>query len=99
MVVVADNTDILVLLFHAAHKIYLQTKERVVDIQATELAIGGDMTKSLLFAHAISGHDITTSKPFGSGKTKPFKELKTSADLRRTMVYIWRQACIKGVNR
>ena len=72
VVVVADDTDILVLLQHhfnpaSDKKIYLQTSTKLLDISVLQNAFQTALSRSLLFIHALSGCD-TTSRPFGVGK-------------------------------
>ena len=76
VVVIADDTDILVLFVyhaHSLHQIYMETKHAIT-IDAAQQALG-DVYRSLLFVHAMTGCD-TTSAMFGVGKTKAFNVLQ-----------------------
>ena len=89
-VVVADDTDILVLLCSSAtntsHPIHLQpshriktkigVKKRMWHIQHTMKSLGS-LSELLPVIHAISGCD-TTSRPFGLGKRSVFQKFKKS---------------------
>ena len=80
--VIADDTDILVLLlYHVENNmdILLKTKTELIDIRAMQRAIGDDLRMLLPFSHAASGCD-TTSSLFGVGKIKAFKILQKSPD-------------------
>jgi hypothetical protein len=84
--VVADDTDVLVLLVHhfkhnMADIYMLSTCKsgkdqtcKLVSIRSVHLQIGELAVKQLLVVHALSGCD-TTSAPFGQGKHKAFKKL------------------------
>lgn len=92
---VADDTDILILLIHyktsnTTHNIWLQSTARknskkpskcwnITDI--TEL-LGDNVSKYLLFAHALLGCD-TTSRVFGIGKQKAINRLKEDENFRK----------------
>ena len=83
VVVVADDTDILLLLLHhtsVTHKVYLETNQNTVDIAVAQQALGDGVCKRLLFLHAFTGCD-TTSAMFGVGKTKALKVLQSSHEL------------------
>ena len=72
VVVVADDTDILMLLQHhfqpTVHEnIYLQTSTKMIDIGILQKSLEPSLSQSLLFIHALSGCD-TTSRPYGIGK-------------------------------
>ena len=78
VVVIADDTDILVLLVyyaHSSHQFYMETKQHTIDIDAAQQAPGIDVCRSLLFVNAMTGCD-TTSAMFGVGKTKAFNVLQ-----------------------
>ena len=82
VVVIADDTDILVLFVyhaHSLHQIYMETKQHAITIDAAQQALCGDVYRSLLFVHAMAGCD-TTSAMFGFGKTKAFKKLQSSEE-------------------
>lgn len=70
VMVVADDTDILViLLYHQGRvscKLYMQTRQHTVSINNAREVLGREMAMCLPFAHAISGCD-TTSALFGIG--------------------------------
>ena len=83
VVVIADDTDILVLLMyqaHSSHQLYMETKHHTIAIDTAQQALGVDVCRSPLFVHAMTGCD-TTSAMFGVGKTKAFKVLKASEEL------------------
>ena len=72
VVVVADDTDILILLQHhfrpAEHdSVYLQTSSKLISIEIIKRSIDPVLSKSLLFIHALSGCD-TTSISYCIGK-------------------------------
>ena len=72
VVVVADDTDILILLQHhfrpAEHEsVYLQTSSKLISIEIIKCSIDPVLSKSLLFMHALSGCD-TTSRSYCIGK-------------------------------
>ena len=83
--VVADDTDVLVLLCHHVdpkntYDIWLQPEpkkntksERSWNIAKTKEALGHKLCKNLLFLHAIQGCD-TTSQPYGIGKAVCIKK-------------------------
>lgn len=83
--VVADDTDILVLLlYHSCKNISMQSathSDHVRDIQAMQESIGEEGCKVLLFAHALTGCD-TTSALFGKSKTSAFQHICKSETLR-----------------
>ncbi len=73
VVVVGDDTDLLILLQHhfspTVHEtIFLQTSTKLIDISVLKDSVSPDLSHSLLFIHALSGCD-TTSRPYGIGKT------------------------------
>lgn len=88
VVVVGDDTDLLILLQHhfspINHEaIYLQTKTKLIDISILKKELDPDLSNSLLFIHALSGCD-TTSKPSGIGKLAAmakYRGLKKFAEL------------------
>ena len=83
VVVIADDTDILVLVVyhaHSSHQFYMETKHHTIAIDTAKQALGVDVCRSQLFVHATTGCD-TTSAMFGVGKTKAFKVLKASEEL------------------
>ena len=73
VVVVAEDTDVFVLLLHYLnvdkhHDIYFQNKKVLLSLSDVNSSLTPFVKKSLLFIHAISGCD-TTSQPYGIGKT------------------------------
>ena len=84
VIVIADDTDILILLIHHASpsaNLFLQTKQNAISIKMAKAVLGREMSECLLFAHAMSGCD-TTSALFGIGKIKHMKLLQTSQQWR-----------------
>ncbi len=72
LILVGDDTDVLILLQHhfsaTEHEtIYLQTSSKIIDISVLKQSLTPELSQSLLFIHALSGCD-TTSRPFGIGK-------------------------------
>ena len=71
VVVVGDDTDLLVLLLHHLspehHVIFLQTASKIINIRILQDHLAPNLTASLLFLHAITGCD-TTSRPYSIGK-------------------------------
>ncbi len=96
VVVVADDTDLLILLQHrfspSNHEtIYLQTSTKLIGISILKQELDPHLSQSLFFIHAQSGCD-TTSKPYGIGKMsdmskyrglKELSELFMAADINR----------------
>lgn len=89
IVVVADDTDILVLLCYYVTRECKQVtmrpepkrltvNPRVWNIQAAQSALGGLLCKNLLFIHALLGCD-TTSQLYGIGKKKGLQILKNNS--------------------
>ena len=88
VVIIADDTGIIVLLVyhaHSSHQFYMETKQHIIDINAAQQALGVDVCRSLLFVHAMTGCE-TTSAMFGVGKTKAFKVLQTSEKLSASVL-------------
>ena len=93
-VVVADDTDILVLLCSKAsegsHPIFLQPSHRIQtktgirvrkwQVQHTQRVLG-DLSTILPVIHAFSGCD-TTSRPYGLGKKSVFQKFLKSKELQ-----------------
>lgn len=87
-VVIADDTDILILLIHhaghAKYNIWFQPNvkreskkgERCWNIEATRCHLGSTVYSGILFAHAFLGCD-TTSRLHGIGKKKAISKLKS----------------------
>ena len=69
--VVADDTDILVLLLHHFksdnNTIFMKTSSRLINIALMQKELQPQLKEQLLFLHALTGCD-TTSKPYGIGK-------------------------------
>lgn len=87
VVVMADDTDILVLLIHHAKpdtNIFMKTKRHLISINQCKKGLGEEMCQCLPFVHAMSGCD-TTSAMFGIGKVKHFKLLLRSRVLREAV--------------
>ncbi|KAK3103736.1 hypothetical protein FSP39_021463 [Pinctada imbricata] len=91
VIVIAEDTDILVLLIHYANNtgypIYMQSSgsnssQKKWNVDETAKSIGEDMCRVLPVMHAITGCD-TTSRPFGVGKGKAFKEFRSKPELRQ----------------
>ena len=85
-VLISEDTDLLVLLlFHCStehNRVFMKSSTskfdvRIWDIKQVQGALGPNLWKYFLFAHAIGGCD-TTSSLFGIGKSLPFKRLKDS---------------------
>ena len=88
IVVVADDTDILVPLIHHSehakhgirfkpnHKKGGEKVQRCWNISATRHHLGSIFCSSILFAHAGLGCD-TTSRPYGLGKGKAVSKLRS----------------------
>ena len=88
IVVVADDTDIFVLLAHHAplsSDIYMKRQNDTLSIKVTKHALGSEMCKCILFAHAMSGCD-TTSSFFRQGKVKLFNMCLNSEELRNKVL-------------
>jgi hypothetical protein len=90
--VLAEDTDVLVILLHhagkAKHKITFMSEKKSIekktkhwDIQRTANFLGDNMCQLLPFIHVLTGCD-TTSKLFGIGKNQAFKKLKSSQYLQ-----------------
>ena len=81
MVVVAHDTDVLVLLLHHVKQhhrtIILKTTTKTpIQVNTMQKELGFDICSSILFLHAITGCD-TVSKPFGLGKMMSIKKAKS----------------------
>ncbi|CAH1113074.1 unnamed protein product [Psylliodes chrysocephalus] len=74
--VVADDTDILVLLiYHNIRNICLQSStysDRKRDIKSMQHILGEKECKIILFSHALTGCDITSSL-FGKSKSAAYR--------------------------
>lgn len=87
VVVIADDTDVLILLQHhfspSEHKtIYMQTSTKLIDIAMLQKCLDPDLSRSLLFIHALSGCD-TTSRPYGLGKTSTMGKYRELQELSK----------------
>ena len=83
VVIIADDTGIIVLLVyhaHSSHQFHMETKQHIIDINAAQQALGVDVCRSLLFVHALTGCE-TASAMCGVGKKKAFKVLHASEEL------------------
>ena len=88
VVVVGDDTDLLILLQHHFNpdehqSIYLQTRSKLISIGILFSSLDPVLSESLLFIHTISGCD-TTSRPYGIGKVSTmakYKDLHESASV------------------
>ena len=70
VVVIAYDTDILVLVVyhaHSSHQFYMETKHHTIAINTALQALCVGVCRSLFFVHAMTGCD-TTSAMFGVGK-------------------------------
>ena len=87
-VLVADDTDLIVLLcYHASLESYdiffrpepkkNMKKPRIWNIKATEQMLGPDICKHILFIHALLGCD-TTSRLYGIRKATSLTKFKAS---------------------
>ena len=70
---VITDTDFIVLLQHhftprIHEKVYLQTSTKVIDISILDRRVNPNISRPLLFIHALSECD-TTSKPYGIGQS------------------------------
>ena len=91
VIVVADDTDILVLLIYHWNSdmadVYLQSnvkksQNKIWKIRDLVTKVGGVVKAHLLFIHAWSGCD-TTSATFGQGKTLLLKKIKECNELQQ----------------
>ena len=91
VIIVADDTDIMVLLIHHWNTnmadVYLQSnakksQKKIWKIRDLVATLGGVIKAQLLFVHAWSGCD-TTSATFGQGKTTLLKKIKESNKLQQ----------------
>ncbi len=78
--VIADDTDILVLLIHHWNQGYssvsMKTSTKVIDIGEMKNQLGPVICQHILFLHAVTGCD-TTSKPFGLSKSSVLTKAET----------------------
>jgi hypothetical protein len=109
-VIIADDTDILVLLLHhhsAAHihPIYFKPeprgnskrKPRIWDIRKAQQILGRTVCEHILFVHAILGCD-TTSRLHNKGKAIALKLLKSSSDFVQCADVFQRNSSKEQVN-
>ena len=88
VIVVADDTDLLVLLIHhwnpSMADVYFQSdaQKKMWKIHDVIVEVGDVVQAHLLFVHAWSGCD-TTSATFGQGKTALLKKIKNSNKLQQ----------------
>lgn len=72
VVVVGEDTDLLILLLHhldpdVHDTVYMKTNTKMINVSTLQGNLEEDLRKSILFIHAASGCD-TTSRPYGIGK-------------------------------
>lgn len=91
VLVVAEDTDILVLLWDMmSHDILLGTepkraqKAKLWDIKRTKMLLGEELCQLLPAIHSLTGCD-TTSKPSGIGKTAALKKIKSTNYIQETL--------------
>ena len=87
--VIADDTDIFILLLHHRKKnmnITMKTKQKIIDFKVIQDKLGEELWKCVLFAHAISGCD-TTFGMFSIGKLKAFKLLRANEMERNVILF------------
>ena len=103
VVVIADDTDILILLIYHAdveqHTIFLRSEpkpnaktNRIWDIRHTKLVLGLAVCSCILFAHAILGCD-TTSRVHGLGKGAALKKLCNTQSFVTQAVTFTQEGC------
>jgi len=89
-IVIASDTDILVLLIHhtdiTKHDVWLQSEakkesSKCWNIAATKNHLGASVCSAILFAHAFLGCD-TTSRIYGIGKNKAIEKLSNHDKFR-----------------
>ena len=93
--VVADDTDVLVLLMYHWQKemadVYflseMKTQKKLWNMRVISTKIGEVISSHILFIHAWSGCD-TTSATFGQGKTTLLKKIKGSQEMQRISLLI-----------
>ena len=84
MFVIADDTDVLILLlYHATcdSNFYMKTKDHTISINVAKEILGQELCMCLPFVYAMSGCD-TTSVLYNLGKIKHLKLLQTSQKWR-----------------
>ncbi len=89
-VLVADNTDLVILLCYNADPdgfdLFMQCstrgtmkKNRIWDIKVTQSELGADICNNILFIHAILECDTTSKLYYGIGKGLSLKRFTSSA--------------------
>ena len=86
---VADDTDVLVLLMHHMADVFFHSEARksqkttalTLNVRDLVTKAGNLAVSNLLFVHAWSGCD-TTSATFGQGKTTLLKKIKASKEIQ-----------------
>jgi 5'-3' exonuclease len=84
VLVVADDTDVLILLLYYATRecnFYLKTKGNTISINVAKEILGREICMCLPFVHVMSGCD-TTSAIYSIGKIKHLKLLQSSQKWR-----------------
>ena len=90
VVVMAEDTDVLVLLQHhytptSHHTIYMQTGTRLIDISRIQKTLDVELSRTLLFIHALSGCDAT-SRPYGIGKTSAMSKYRSLTEYSKVFL-------------
>ena len=90
VVVVGDDTDLLILLQHhftpTDHEtIYLQTSTQLIDISILQKTLDPDLGHALLFIHALSGCD-TTSRLYGIGKLSVMNKYRSLQEASKLFI-------------
>ena len=87
--VAAEDSDVLKLLVHhadpVASNLYVVAANGTVSATTIKRRVDVQLSKSLLFFHAISGYD-RTSRPHGIGKGKVLKKYATLAESTATFM-------------
>ena len=101
-IVIADDTDILVLLLHyctaSVFPLFMKSEPKkgkggkLWDIKFIRESLGNEICDNILFGHAFVGCD-TTSKPFGIGKTVTLKLLSTKPDFKNYASVFYKEDC------
>jgi len=78
--VIAEDTDVLVLLIHhmeeGFNQVVMKTNSRMIDIGVMKAELKSVVCKTILFLHALTGCD-TTSKPYGVGKASGLAKVES----------------------
>ena len=92
VVVVVEYTDVLVLLeYHytpASHHtiyMYMQTGKRLIDISRIQKTLDVELSRTLLFIHALSVCDAT-SKPYVIGKTSAMSKYRSLTEYSKVFL-------------